>query len=233
MIHQLIFASPKPGMTESAFQEYWVNVHALQYASKIVQIRRYMVDTRVPFAGEVLGANGPLFGGVAEIWIKEEEQLASLESKEFIDGARHDEPNWAAFWRTIGIDTDAHILAEGTELSRDSGMIKLLTLVKRREGVPLPVFRSYSLAVHAALALAVPGLRRYWQCHTRDSAYAIGEPMFDAVFLSWFDDLPAAETMLAGAEYMRASDDLDTFAELRYRHTMACREHWIIGPEFR
>ena len=233
MIHQLIFASPKPGMTESAFQDYWVNVHAVQYASKIVQIRRYMVDTRVSFAGEVLGASGPLFGGVAEIWIKEEEELASLESKEFIEGARRDEPNWAAFWRTVGIDTDAHVLEPGPELSRSDGMIKLLTLVKRREGVPLPVFRGYSLAVHAPLALAVPGLRRYWQCHTRDSSYAVGEPMFDAAFLSWFDDVPTVEAMLTNDSYRRATDDLDTFAEPRYLHTMACGEHWIIGPEFR
>ena len=100
MIHQLIFAHPKPGMTEAEFQRYWVEVHAVQYASKIPQIKRYLVDTRIPFGPE---PDDPLFSGVAEIWLEnEEEQLASLQSKEFLEGACLDEPRWAAFWRTIG-----------------------------------------------------------------------------------------------------------------------------------
>jgi EthD domain len=41
MIHQLIFAHPKPGMSEKDFQDYWVNVHAVNYASKIPQIKKY------------------------------------------------------------------------------------------------------------------------------------------------------------------------------------------------
>ena len=48
MIHQFIFAAPKPGMTESEFQDYWVNVHAVKYASKIPQIKQYSVSTRMP-----------------------------------------------------------------------------------------------------------------------------------------------------------------------------------------
>ena len=48
MIHQLIFAHPKPGMSEQEFQDYWVDVHAVQYASKIPQIRKYLIDTRIP-----------------------------------------------------------------------------------------------------------------------------------------------------------------------------------------
>ena len=42
----------------------------------------------------------PLWSGVAEIWLaNEEEQLASLQTPEFLKGARADEPKWAAFWR--------------------------------------------------------------------------------------------------------------------------------------
>ena len=48
MIHQHIFASPAPGMSEQDFHRYWLEVHAIRYASKIKQIRRYMVCTRVP-----------------------------------------------------------------------------------------------------------------------------------------------------------------------------------------
>ena len=111
MIHQLIFAAPKPGMTEEEFQKYWLEVHAVKYASKIKQIRKYMIDTRVPIPGE---KTPPLFGGIAEIWIdNEKDQLESLQSEEFLQGARLDEPKWAAFWQTLVLDTDAHVLLEG------------------------------------------------------------------------------------------------------------------------
>ena len=38
VIHQFIFAYPRPGMTEAEFQRYWVEGHAVNYASKIPQI---------------------------------------------------------------------------------------------------------------------------------------------------------------------------------------------------
>src|SRR5215475_14427988 len=135
MIHQLIFAAPKPGMSEEEFQRYWVEVHAVEYASKIKQIKRYMIDTRLPFGPD---EGEPTWSGVAEIWLENEaEQLASLQSEEFLQGARLDEPNWAAFWRTVVLDTTAHVLRPGPQEARDSGMAKLLILSKRKEGLPL------------------------------------------------------------------------------------------------
>src|SRR4051794_3834697 len=126
MIHQLIFAPPKPGMSEEEFQRYWLEVHAVQYASKIPQIRRYLIDTRIPFGPE---GGEPLWSGVAEIWLaNEEEQLASIQTPEFLDGARLDEPRWAAFWRTLALDTDAHEVIAGP--GPDPGGVKLLVLVK-------------------------------------------------------------------------------------------------------
>ena len=46
MIHQMIFAAPKPGMTEQEFCDYWLDVHAVKFASKIPQIRKYKIDWR-------------------------------------------------------------------------------------------------------------------------------------------------------------------------------------------
>src|SRR4051812_27860120 len=100
MIHQFIFAAPRPGWVAQRFQDYWVHQHAILYASKIRQIRQYLVAPRVrvpELTNEV-----PVYEGVAEIWLKDEaEQLASLLSDEFLNGARRDEPNWAAFWLTF------------------------------------------------------------------------------------------------------------------------------------
>jgi uncharacterized protein (TIGR02118 family) len=231
VIHQMIFASPKPGMSEEEFHRYWLDVHAVRYASKIPQIRKYMVDTRIPFGPS---HEEPLWSGVAEIWLaNEEEQLASLQTDEFLQGARLDEPKWAAFWRTLVLDTDAHILREPPLHKGTGAGVKLIRLVKRREGVPLRQFRERSLGKHADLVAEVPGLRGYLQGHTRDGAYAIGEAVLDGAHQLWFDDVRALTEAIRSAEFQRAEESLNSFIEPRYLHQMLTREHWIIGPDSR
>jgi uncharacterized protein (TIGR02118 family) len=230
MIHQLIFTNPKPGMTVEEFQRYWVEVHAVKYASKIPQIKRYLIDATIPF-----GPKPPLFSGVAEIWLENEaEQLASLQTKEFLEGARLDEPNWAAFWTTLVLDTDTHVLLEGPPLTKNPTWVKFIVLMKRREGMPLEEFRRYSLEVHAPLALQLPGLKRYIQCHVRDSFYAVGESRFDAVSMFWFQSAGDLEAALASplARDQLPADDA-RFLEQKYIFSFAAKEHWIIGPEAR
>lgn len=232
MIHQFIFAHAKPGMSEQEFQNYWINVHAVEYASKIPQIKRYMIDSRIPFGDEPAD---PLFQGVAEIWLaNEQEQLASLQSPEFLEGARLDEPKWAAFWRTIVLDTTTHVILEGPPLDRESTTIKLFILVKRRSGLSVEEFRRYSLQTHAPKVLALPGLQRYYQCHVRDSFYAIGESLLDSVSLLWFENTDALKTMMESPEYKNDFvSDLPNFVDPKYIHMMVTTEKWIIGPEFR
>jgi uncharacterized protein (TIGR02118 family) len=231
VIHQLIFAYPKPGMSEEAFQRYWVEEHAVRYASKIPQIRKYLVDTRIPLPGET---GEPLWSGIAEIWLANgEEQLASLQTPEFLEGARRDEPNWAAFWRTIGMDTTAYDIVQGPGEQRGTDLIKLVLLMKRKEGLPLESFRSYLLGPHADRAKELPGLRRYMQNHTVDGAYGVGEALLDAAEQFWFDsveDLQAAQRSVQ-QQVLDASYRVAT--ETRYLHPMVVKEHWIIGPEVR
>jgi uncharacterized protein (TIGR02118 family) len=231
MIHQLIFAYPKPGMSEEEFQEYWLRVHAVQYASKIPQIRKYMIDTRIPFGD---APDEYLWSGIAEIWLaNEEDQIASLQTDEFLNGARLDEPKWAAFWRTLLLDTDAHeILPAPVHTGTGTG-VKLVRLVKRREGVSLADFRERSLGKHAELVAEVPGLRGYLQGFTRDSWYGLGETVKDAAYQLWFDDAEAAAAALASPQFKRAEEDLLWFVEPRYVNQMLTREHWVIGPESR
>ncbi|GAA3882231.1 hypothetical protein GCM10022243_53540 [Saccharothrix violaceirubra] len=225
MIHQLIFAYPRPGLDEDEFHRYWVEEHAVRYAAKIPQIRQYCVDTRVELSAD---EPAPTWSGVAEIWLaNEEEQLASLQTPEFLEGARIDEPRWAAFWRTLVLDTDAHVVFDRPDAEPG---VKLFVLVKRREGMPLTEFRQYSRDAHASLMGKVPGLRRYHQNHTRDGAYGIGEAPLDCAYQLWFDDVAAVRDAVRGNEFQRAMADLATFTNPRYVHTLAVRENWIIGP---
>jgi hypothetical protein len=229
MIHQFIFAYPRPGMTELEFQNYWVEVHAVRYASKIPQIRKYLVDTRIALPGE---AGDPLWCGVAEIWLKnEKEQLESLQSREFLQGARLDEPNWAAFWRTIALDTTAHVLLPVSPGTRGSNMVKLLVLSRRKEGLPLESFRASCLDTHAARVMKLPGLRGYSQGHVRDNFYAVGEAALDCVEQLWFDSVDSALAAGNSAQQESVNASYQIFCEERYIHRMLVQEHWIIGPE--
>jgi ankyrin repeat protein len=231
MIHQLIFASPKPGMTEEEFQRYWVEVHAVRYASKIPQIRRYLIDTRIPLPGE---KGEPEFSGIAEIWLEnEQEQLESLQTPEFLEGARRDEPNWAAFWKTLALDTDASVLFGAEEPERSPNGVKLVTLYKRAPGMALWDFRTLFRSEVAQRVRELPGLRRYVQCHVRDSFYAVGESRFDCVDMLWFDDLDVFQKAYQSSQWRALATTRERFVEPRYIFPFLTREHWIIGPRVR
>lgn len=232
MIHQLIFANPKPGWTAARFLDYWLNVHAVRYASKIRQIVLYKIDEPVPAPAPLPGHPLP-FAGVAEIWLEsEQQQLASLQSPEFISGARQDEPNWAAFWETLGLDTDPHMITAGAPAANPVQGVKLLTLWKRKPGMELGEFRAHTLGEYARRLTNLPGQRRLLIGHVRDSFYAVGEARFDAVTQAWFDDTSALRSALESSA-MRESvrPDEANFADPKYTFSVALKENWIIGPQ--
>jgi hypothetical protein len=232
MIHQFIFAAPKPGMSAEEFQNYWVHVHAVKFASRIPQIKRYLVDTRIEFDGDT--GSPPLpHQGIAEIWLEnEQEQLASLQTDEFIQGARADEPNWAAFWLGIGVDTTAHEIVAGPPPdNRLPSWVKLTTLLKRRPGMSLTDYREATLTAYAPIASGLPGLRRHLHCHTRAGAYVFGESDFDSVEQWWFDDVDALRAALDSAYYAeKLAPARAGIVDPRYVFSMTARENWVIGP---
>lgn len=229
MIHQFIFAAPKPGMTEQEFQDYWINVHAVKYASKIPQIKQYSVSARLPFGDE---SKEPLWSGLADIWLENDaDQIASLMSPELIDGARKDEPNWAAFWRTVVVDTEARIFKDGGGLEAVKDGVKLVALIKRKPGMTVEAFRRHAAEVHAPMDLALPGIRRLGYYFTRDGAYTVCEPGFDGVACLWFDSPAAAQAAMQSDQHLKTNlADLPNFLEMKYLHVFLMKEHWTIGP---
>lgn len=225
MIHQLIFAGPKPGLSEEEFQRYWVENHAVEYAKKIPQIRKYLIDTRIT------GDEEAVFSGVAEIWLDDvESQLASLQTPEFLEGARPDEPKWAAYWQTIALDTDAKemLAGKGQTLYREEST-KLLLLLKRKQNVSLVEFKSHLNTQLHLNDIKQTGAIRYLQCHVRDAAYSLGEPRFDCVLQLWFSDLEAArEAEAALKRAVQSGTGLGSIAEPKHALSMAVKEHWII-----
>jgi uncharacterized protein (TIGR02118 family) len=228
MIHQLIFAAPRPGLTAQQMNDHWVRVHAPRFASRIPQFKQYCVDTALEFPQ----APAAPWSGVGEIWFaNDEDQLASIQSAEYLEGARPDEPNFVAIWQLLVLDTQPHsVLEPGLRDGGERPEVKLIVLVKRKPGSTRAEFRARSLDTHADLALQLPGLRGYQQNHARDGHYAVGEAPLDAAYELWFDDLAALHAAAATPEYGKVLADLEAFVEPRYTHVLAVRENWIIGP---
>ena len=112
MIHQHIFAAPKPGMSEMNFKDYWSNLHARRYAIKIPQISKYRPNLRLSCSSDPT----PIWSECAEIWLRNDvEQIASLQTPEFLQGARLDEPNWSAFWLSAVLDCETQRLLDGAD----------------------------------------------------------------------------------------------------------------------
>jgi uncharacterized protein (TIGR02118 family) len=83
-------------------------------------------------------------------------------------------------------------------------MIKSISLLTRKAGLSHEEFVKHWLGVHAPLAHAVPGLRRYVQSHivgerTRPDIPAIDVEV-DGVAETWYDDLAAMERANASPE---------------------------------
>ena len=235
MIHQFIFAAPKPGFTATEVQDYWTNVHAINFASKIPQIKRYLIDVRVPFSGDFGSPQLPHQGDSPEIWLEnEEEQLASLQTKGSSSRARGaDEPNSGfAFWLTFGLDTTAYELVPGqAPLGKTPLWVKLTLLRKRRPGLRLAEYRDRSLDSYAAAIASLPGLRRHLQAHTRDGAYVFGEAQFDSVDQIWFDDVTALAAALGSESFSeKVLPEQSALTDPKYAFSLTARENWITGP---
>ena len=90
-------------------------------------------------------------------------------------------------------------------------MIKSLSLLTRRPELTHDQFMRHWVEIHAPLAHAVPGVRRYVQNHIRDERTRPDIPTteitVDGVAELWFDDRAAMDRANASPEAKRLHDD--------------------------
>src|ERR1700687_1950496 len=58
-------------------------------------------------------------------------------------------------------------------------MVKVITFIKRKPGMPVEEFQSYWRTRHPEVVTRLPGVRRYVQSHTLLAAYGTGEAPHD------------------------------------------------------
>jgi len=227
MIHQFIFAVPRPGWVAERFQNYWLRQHAILYAAKIRQIRQYLIAPRVRVAGTINEA--PALEGVAEIWLRNErEQMESLLSDEFLQGARRDEPNWAAFWQTFVHESRSEV-SWGKPAEADE-FFKVYLFLKRRNGTGLEAFRQALRTTVTDLAHGLPALARRTLAPARDDFYGFGEPRFDALDVLAFASQRTYQAALASATWTEYVTALSSLVEPQCLFGYTGRDHWIIRP---
>lgn len=90
-------------------------------------------------------------------------------------------------------------------------MIKMIGLMKRRDGMPVEEYQAYWRDVHAPFIAATPGLRRYVQTHPIVELYDTHPPAYDGMAEAWFDDLESMAAAQASAEWQAAVKDAPNF----------------------
>jgi uncharacterized protein (TIGR02118 family) len=83
-------------------------------------------------------------------------------------------------------------------------MLKVISLLKRKEGMSLEEFRRWALEEHPKLGRQLPGIRRY-----RMSVVLQDDPNLpaDAVSEFWFDDDEARKAAFATPQGKAAAED--------------------------
>ena len=92
-------------------------------------------------------------------------------------------------------------------------MVKIVIFFKRKPGMSVEAFQTHWRTVHKDIILRLPGIRRYVQSHPLPSSYRKGEPPFDAVAESSFDDTQAMRTLAKTPQYAAVLADEPNFID--------------------
>jgi uncharacterized protein (TIGR02118 family) len=112
-------------------------------------------------------------------------------------------------------------------MRKERFMIKMVAMVKRKEGMEREKFIRYWLDVHAPLEAKWPGLKRY----VISPAIGVpggGEPQFDGVAELWFKDEEAMNRALESPERSVSREDFLKFVGAA---TMIVTEERVIVDE--
>lgn len=106
-------------------------------------------------------------------------------------------------------------------------MLKFVVVLSKRPDLTREQFRRHLEQVHAPLAKALPGLRRYTQNHV--IADPKRSPAWDAIVELYFDNWDAMEAAWASPQGAASDADLPKFADLT-RTTWSAVEELSLLP---
>ena len=107
-------------------------------------------------------------------------------------------------------------------------MIKAITYLKRRPGMPVVEFQSYWREHHPQFVKKLPGLRRYVQSHTLRGGYEKREPAYDGVAEVWFDDTESLRALRDTQEMAAVQIDETKFIDRITMGLLITEDHVIV-----
>lgn len=149
---KIAFLAPRPGMTDSAFRQYWRQVHGPLVAGSpgYQTYRRKYAQNHIVAAGPLGGAVA--FSGMAEFWLPGDNEDEFAATAIYQDRIRVDE------LRFIDMDKTVSISAVETIVKPGRGAVKLVVLSVRRPDLALAQFHDAVSSAHRLAMLGTPGV---------------------------------------------------------------------------
>jgi uncharacterized protein (TIGR02118 family) len=228
MIKVFYLIAKRPDISEKQFHRHWREVHA-PLALKIRGLHRYVQSHRITHPG--FGLSCP-YDGVAEVWFDSLEAARKMrESREYLEGAFVDEPNFIDTSRLTWIATQENAVVAGPPVAKDTPSVKALFFPKRKPGLSVAEFQTYWRTRHAAIVPKTPGLLRYVQCHVLPETYAEGIPTYDGVAELWWPELASAERAAESPEFrVEQLNDARQFVDVEHLEGFVAEENRVIWP---
>jgi len=104
-------------------------------------------------------------------------------------------------------------------------MVKVLTLITRKAGMPVDEFQHYWRTRHPLVVTRLPGIRRYVQSHVLPDSYAKREPAYDGIAEVWADDTDAFRAMTKSPAHPDLIADEAKFIDRAQMGVIVTEEH--------
>jgi uncharacterized protein (TIGR02118 family) len=109
-------------------------------------------------------------------------------------------------------------------------MVKLIYCISRKPEMSVEAFQRYWRETHAPIAGAIPGLRRYVQCHVVPETYGgKTSPAYDGAAELWFDDMDAFREAMRSPEVQAAVEDEKNFIDHTRVASFVTVENVVVG----
>jgi uncharacterized protein (TIGR02118 family) len=104
-------------------------------------------------------------------------------------------------------------------------MVKVITFLKRKAGMPVEEFQDYWLTRHPGVVTRLPGVRRYVQSHALLSLYEKSEPVYDGIAEVWADDTGALRAMTQSPAHADVQADEARFIDRATMGVIITEDH--------
>jgi uncharacterized protein (TIGR02118 family) len=104
-------------------------------------------------------------------------------------------------------------------------MVKVITFLKRKAGMPVEEFQSYWRTRHPEVVTRLPGVRRYVQSHALPSVYGHEEPFYDGIAEVWADDTDALRAMTRSPAHADVQADEARFIDRATMGVIITEDH--------